>query len=183
MLPAQVDARDASGCTALHRAAAQGNQRVLQRLLQHGAVASLTFQAGPDSSSMQQVHGIVFMMLPPRCGPVAANFCLHCQDKPASQSEVGHSLLLGIFSRRVAPRRRTWQHSRAEPRRWARCWRRVRTPARATPTAPRRCTRRPPARPAGAARPVWPARARCSQQAPTRAPGTAAATRRPRHVS
>ena len=43
---AQVDARDASGCTALHRAAAQGEERVLQQLLQHGAVASLAFQAG-----------------------------------------------------------------------------------------------------------------------------------------
>ncbi len=42
-----MDARDACGCTALHRAAAQGHEGVVQHLLQHRAVASLAFQARP----------------------------------------------------------------------------------------------------------------------------------------
>ncbi|KAK9822236.1 hypothetical protein WJX81_003275 [Elliptochloris bilobata] len=54
---AQVDARDASGCTALHRAAAQGHQGVLQILLQHGAVAGLAVQGGTTAAHLAAFKG------------------------------------------------------------------------------------------------------------------------------
>jgi len=171
-----VDARDACGCTALHRAAAQGHEGVVQHLLQHRAVASLAFQARPRLQELR------LNVLPSSACP--AKLCARRHRSAPQTKSMAHAPCLFIclssehpdlrltrsaVPRREAPRPRTSRPGRATAARCSCCLRRARTRTRATRTAPRRCTTPPPAPRVRAAC------ARCWRPARTRARATAAA--------